>query len=439
MKGQETINKKKEKHSKMIIKAIEVKLQYNSLTLLQKEQLNTLFREAKWFKNYCISQPDIFKVDTKIKDISVVKGDKTENEKLTLLSGHMKQDLKAELIASIKMLSTKKKQGHKDKVGKLKFKSECNEIPLRQFGNTYNVDLEHKKVHIAKVKGWIKVRGLDQLKNIEFDYANAQLLRKASGYYLHIITWQYPPKTKPKKLNKNNMIGIDFGIGHNLTTTDGEVIDICIPETKALKLAQKRFNQWYQKRKDEGLTKYEIKSKSKYWKLLNKVRKAYEKLGNKKTDKCNKVVSNLLKTNELIVIQDELIHNWHKGLFGRNVQHSCMGLIKAELKKSSKVYVIESSFPSTQLCPKCGNKTPHSLDKREYTCSICGYHHDNRDLKAAETILQEGINRLFGTKSDVKQSPVKQKSSTRCKSKSAKSKKVAKSKRKTQEALHALA
>ena len=125
-----------------------------------------------------------------------------------------------------------------------------------------------------------------------------------------------------------------------------------------------------------------------------KVQAAYEKQNNRKKDFANKIVANLLRENELIVMQDELISKWHSGLFGKQVQISCMGTIKMELKKSPKVFVIESAFPSTQLCPKCGEKTKHDLSKREYHCEHCGYHHINRDVKSAEALLAEGIKRL---------------------------------------------
>ncbi|MBR2805320.1 MAG: transposase, partial [Oscillospiraceae bacterium] len=78
-----------------------------------------------------------------------------------------------------------------------------------------------------------------------------------------------------------------------------------------------------------------------------------------------------------------------KGLFGRQVQHSAMGVIKAELKNSSNVYVVSRSYPSTQICPECGKLTKHPLSKRSYTCRYCGYSHPSRDVKAAGSILAE--------------------------------------------------
>ena len=98
----------------------------------------------------------------------------------------------------------------------------------------------------------------------------------------------------------------------------------------------------------------EIRYFKHYWKLRNALQRAYEKMVNIKTDKANKIVSQFLKLNDLVAIQDEMVKNWHKGLFGKQIQHSCMGLIKVRLKKNPKTYVIGREFPSTQICPICG-------------------------------------------------------------------------------------
>jgi predicted RNA-binding Zn-ribbon protein involved in translation (DUF1610 family) len=98
-----------------------------------------------------------------------------------------------------------------------------------------------------------------------------------------------------------------------------------------------------------------------------------------------------LKDNSLIAIQDEMIANWHKGLFGKQVQHSAMGFIKARLKTSPKTYVVPREFPSTQKCPDCGKNTKHPLEVRHYLCEHCGYYHPSRDVKSAEMILMEAL------------------------------------------------
>ena len=392
-----------EKHKSMICKSYEIKLKSNAMSKLQKEQLTTLFREAKWFKNYVISCNSIYEADTKIKKVNVVKGKEIVEENLTILSSQMKQALVDEYKTCTKSMSTNKKRGHSDKNGKFKFKSVCNEIPLKQLHNTYDIDFSRNRIEIQKIKGSFKCYGLNQIPP-NADICNAQLIRKPSGFYLHIICY-LPIKPKKKNIKIENAIGIDFGIEHNLTTSDGEIIDVKILETKSVKLHSKKLNKAFSKNykakcKELGKSKLnkeernELKHFANHLKRRIKLQKAYEKQTNKKKDFANKIVSNLLKENDLIVIQDELISKWHKGLFGKQVQISCMGTIKMELKKSPKVLVIESAFPSTQLCPVCGEKTKHDLSKREYHCEHCDYHHINRDVKSAETLLAEGIKRL---------------------------------------------
>lgn len=227
----------------------------------------------------------------------------------------------------------------------------------------------------------MKVRGLDQLPK-KAEIANAKLVRKPSGYYFHITTYVKPKKSK----QIGNECGIDFGIETNMTLSNGSKFDISVPETKAVKLASKRMNKAF---KRNG----ECKSKNHY-KRLKKLQRAYEHQTNIKRDIANKVVHNVLSNHDFVVIQDEMIANWHHGWFGKQVQHSAMGIIKAKLKNSSKVYVVERSFPSTQICPVCNLNTRHDLNERTYKCLYCGYEHPDRDVKSAMMILSEAHNSL---------------------------------------------
>jgi Zn ribbon nucleic-acid-binding protein len=57
--------------------------------------------------------------------------------------------------------------------------------------------------------------------------------------------------------------------------------------------------------------------------------------------------------------------------------------------------VVNRFFPSTQLCPQCNTKNKLSQWERTYSCK-CGYTED-RDLKSAQCILNEGLKNLVPT------------------------------------------
>ena len=289
----------------------------------------------------------------------------------------MKQDIYDKVKFEIKGLTTKKRQNKK--VGHLKFKSVRNSLPLRQFGTTYKIDFNSNCIKVQKIKKAFYVRGLKQIPN-DAEFANATLVRKASGLYFYITC--YIPVIASVKTGKS--VGIDFGIENNLNFSDDrEAANVYINETNYIKRLSRKINRcWIRNGKKHSANNE---------KRIMKLRRAYEKLANQKADLAHKIVYEILSSYDFIAIQDEMLVHWHKGLFGKQVQHSCMGLIKAELIHSSKTHVVNRSFPSTQICPICGSLTKHPLNKRDYDCTFCGYHHNSRDKKSAQSILERAL------------------------------------------------
>ncbi len=95
-------------------------------------------------------------------------------------------------------------------------------------------------------------------------------------------------------------------------------------------------------------------------------------------------------------MQDENIAGWHKGLFGRTVQHSILGLVKAKLAENERVTMLSSRAPTTKYCPQCGKlKKDITLSDRVYECS-CGYRED-RDIHAARNMILLAKSNTCGT------------------------------------------
>jgi putative transposase len=368
----------REKRKSQVCKVYELKFDASHLSKEKINWLNKLFLEAKWFYNSIIASNDVFKFDDKIKQVTVLNKNKEEEiRNINCLTAQMKQSIKDRCIDSIKSLSTKKKKVKQKEVGKLKFKSRIESIPLKQFGVTYRIE-NNKYIFIQGFKKHFKVNGLDQIiKGTEF--ANATLIKKASGFYLKVTC--YVPKVIKEKTGNN--IGLDFGIKDSVATSNGDKYFFNFPETKRIKEISKKFNK-----SKKGTKKRNV--------LYNQLQIAYEKNSNKKKDVKNKFVSKLIKENDIVAIQNENIKAWHKSKmkgFGRRIQHSIMGGIISDLKKKSETIIIDRFFPSTQLCSECGSLNKHGLESREYNCS-CGYSKD-RDIHSAVNILNEGL-RILG-------------------------------------------
>ena len=279
--------------------------------------------------------------------------------------------------SSLKALSSLKKNNHK--VGGLRYKSDHVSINLQQHKITYRFN-DDKHIGLQGFSKGLKIRGAKQFWNIpNLEFANAKLLNLPDGYYLAVTTYQN--KGGEKKKYKPE-IGIDMGIKTTITTSDGRKFKVLIEESERLKKCQRSIAR----RKKGSSNRYRAR------KL---VRKSYQKLGNKKRDAANKITHELLE-HEIVYMQDENLKGWHKGLFGKAVQHSVLGLVKKKLMSSERVIVLSKSMPTTKYCPKCGNlKKDIKLSDRVYKCE-CGYHED-RDIHAARNMILLSNRSTCGT------------------------------------------
>lgn len=350
-----------EKHNNMLCKVFECKIDFSHLSKTSIKHLSTLFTEAKWFYNYCLAQDDLDKTDTTIKQVPVKVKDIFENRNLSVLSSQMKQSVKTKLFSSLVSLKALKKNGHR--VGRLKFKSKVNSIPLKQYGITYNVDFGKNRIRIQGLKQWMRVRGLKQVEGLEI--ANAVLVKKSTGYYIHITT--FGPKLE--KATPETSVGIDFGCQTQLTFSNGVKAEFQIPINTRIKTL------------DKAISRKTTDSKNKYKTKIQRQR-AYEKTTNKKKDIRHKVVNAITKNFKYVCFQDESIRAWHSGRHGKKIQNSGIGGIISDLKHKSHTSIeVDRFFPSTQVCPECGCLNKLGLGDRVYRCE-CGYTND-RDVKSA--------------------------------------------------------
>lgn len=360
------------------------KIDYRKLNKLQKEQLQMLFVEAKWVYNDIINylqDNELSSWNDKKKSIMVKQKDGSFVEKplLYLRASHM-QAMRDEVCYSLTSLSAKKKKGYK--VGKLKFKSSCGSIPLRQFGNTHRIK-SLSKVGITGISGNFRVHGLDQFAdNPNAEIANAKLLKNPDGYYIHWTVYIFKNKL-PVIQRSEEVIGIDFGCSTSFTFSDGHKEDFKLKEPECLKKLQKSLAR---KHKTETGKKHSNQYKS----VQRKLDRAYQHLANIKNDKANKLCHRL-KTYKQVVIQDENLRGWQKGGHGKTVQHSILGRVKKKLKTMDNVTVLSRFAPTTKFCFHCGElHNEIRVWDRVFRCD-CGVCMD-RDIHAAQCMVWMYLN-----------------------------------------------
>jgi len=155
-----TLKDTKARRKHMLCRVYTVKLDRSHLNKDSLTRLKRLFLEAKWLYNYCVAHPYVFAIDDTITAVSVKVKDQFEMRQLRQLSSHMRQSIIISTQQNIHGLARLKAKGHK--IGRLKFKSYVNSIPLKQYGNTYKI-INRKYLHIQMIPQKLRVNGLEQL------------------------------------------------------------------------------------------------------------------------------------------------------------------------------------------------------------------------------------------------------------------------------------
>jgi putative transposase len=385
-----SLEETRKRRKNQFIKVVELKVNCHHTSKETYKLFNQYFKEAKWVYNDMLSASqtrNIFDYTyTEHKEIQRLDKDKNSiTEKVTIPSVYHRAMVK-QVKTNISNLSKAKKKGIK--IGKLNYKSEVNSIPII----TGFIKIKDNTHITIPAFSNLKVYGLDQLdKYTNYEIADGKLIRKSSGIYIKITVCidKKEQKTGTKKTYKD--VGLDFGIKDNIITSDGEKFNCNVRETEQLKFLQKQLH-----RKQEG--------SKRYYRLRSQINREYEKIENRKNDASNKLISYFNKHYDIVYFQDEQIANWikvkhskHNGRkcgfsFGRQVQSSYLGRVKAELKllePSGESFMISKWLPTTKFCPRCGSLNAITLGERTYHCD-CGYSCD-RDIHAAGNI------KLFGS------------------------------------------
>lgn len=253
--------------------------------------------------------------------------------------------------------------------------------------------------HITLTKSFKNVKfrcsnlQFERLQHYKDKIRNATVSKTKSGkYFLSILVDMQDNEHKAFE-HTGNHVGIDLGIKDFVITSDGEVFEnkhFLKKEEMKLKKLQRQFSK-------------KVKGSKNRDKQRIRIAKVYEHIGNKKEAYVHNIVNSLLSNYDIIFMEDLNVqgmlknHKLSKAISEVGFYRFKQVLVDKSLLNNKRVVLVDRWFASSKTCNKCGYVYKGlTLSEREWSCPICGEHHD-RDLNAALNILHEG-ERMLGLK-----------------------------------------
>ncbi len=261
-----------------------------------------------------------------------------------------------------------------------------NNIISSYKGKTYNsikIDLNKNIIILPKLKE-IKIRGYRNLSEIKGNIKSATIYKEANKYYVSITVEDIieVPKFIPTKI-----VGIDLGIKDLIVTSDGIVKE----NKKVIEKYEKKIkglNRW--------LSRSKLGSKNKN-KVKIKLGRTYQKLKNARKYLIHLISKEIVSENDIIVTEKLKIKEMVKGQLSKKIYDASWAELIRELEykskwRNKKFYQIDTYYPSSQICSRCGyqNKKVKDLRIRKWECPNC-LNLNERDLSASINIMFEGL------------------------------------------------
>ena len=258
----------------------------------------------------------------------------------------------------------------------------------------YNIEVNIKERLIKLPKlGYMKIRGYRNLKEFDKDIKNVTISKEADKYYVSVCTCENIVEHLFKLLN---VIGIDLGVKDLVITSDG---------VKYKKLNTKRVEKHIED-VQRRLSRCEKGSIRRY-KLKLKIKRLYIKLKNMRKYYIHKITKELTDENDMIITENLNVKNMiskekrTSKYISKYITNSSLSEIIRVLKykmkwKGKKILAVNTYFPSSQICNRCGQKNTKlkDLSIRKWECDKCGYIHD-RDINAGLNVLYKGLDMYF--------------------------------------------
>ena len=215
----------------------------------------------------------------------------------------------------------------------------------------------------------------------------ARLVRDAKGWKLQLVLELPDAASVPV----SDMMGIDVGLTHFLTTDTGEQIPNprCLQrELKRLRVAQRSLA-----RKQRGSGNRERQRKV--------VERLHLRVRNQRANFHWQAAKKLVEQGKTLIVEDLNVKGLARGMLSRQVSDvgwaAFIERLTCKAESAGLAVIKVDPKQTTQMCSGCGAIVKKSLAVRVHSCPECGLVMD-RDRNAAVNIKKRGGNAPLGAK-----------------------------------------
>ena len=251
------------------------------------------------------------------------------------------------------------------------------------------VDLKRHIIKLPKLKE-VSIKGYRDLEYLPRRIINATIEQASTlKYYVSVLVEEDDVYTK---LKPRKIIGIDLGIKNIVITSDNE------------KIGNPRLIEKYEKRIKRCARELSrrVKGSNNYNKTKKKLAVLHQKLKNARRHFIHQITKKLVIENDIIVTESLKLKDMiEEKRLSKQLTNVSLGDLCRVLEYKAKIYgkkyiKIDSYYPSSQECSRCGykNEKVKDLSVRSWICPECGSYHD-RDYNASYNIMFEGLKKYM--------------------------------------------
>lgn len=255
------------------------------------------------------------------------------------------------------------------------------------------VDFKHDLVQLPKI-GIIRAR---LHRTFTGEITSATVKREADGnYYISFTVSSDELEPAPlRQHTEQGTIGIDVGLRHLATLSNGETIDLSDTSRLVQRLQMLKHRHDLQ---HKGSRQYNATAKQ--------IARLQRHLANITRDTQHKAAARLCRQYDTICMETLNVEGMRRPkdtagniIFNAELHRAALALFIERIQQKcadtgTRFVAVPRFEPTTKQCSACGYVLPTiDLDVKEWTCPECHAHHD-RDHNAAINIRRKGLEQL---------------------------------------------